>query len=571
MAKRLPLNFYEVQQKQKKKSFFLLLFLFLFYFLAIGLISLVFIVSFGLILSKETLLSGVFLRKLLVFDAAISVIIASFHYLDARKFGASFILKRLDAQPPDLSDRYHKRFANTVDEIRIASGLPRVNPYVIPSFAINSMAVISADDIPNVIVTEGLLSDFTRDELQAVVSHELAHILRGDTFYITLVCSLANFFEKIRQAIEPESHVPRHPSQAEGGAIPHLLVYIAVFFSNAIMHLLSTLISRQREILADAAAVELSRNPKALARAIYKAHQKNSFVGDFNVTYSPLFIVPPESIGSESEGFFANLFNTHPPLMKRIRLLADMIRMRPARIVQEVWEIQKKREAARTLVSSREEAIQSEKSALSSAEEKAEQGGKVWALRDQQGKWQGPYSLEELLFARSFYPYVLVKNLQEGIEARAKEFPQIREAMLRFRRKKFFDPTKQNKCPRCQITLVDSYYEGVPVKICPQCSGKLVDSTFKERIITRKEVKFSEYLMNKAHVFKQEFMENPALMRKISLQSSERILCPSCGSRMLLRPYSLHYVIPVDKCLSCQKIWFDSDELEILQVLIEGR
>ncbi|MDH4257745.1 MAG: hypothetical protein OEV50_02960, partial [Candidatus Aminicenantes bacterium] len=150
MKKRLPLNFYEVQRKQKRKSFFLLLFLFLFYFLAIGLISLVCIVSFGLILSKETLLSGVFLRKLLVFDVALSIIIASFHYLDARKFGASFILKRLDAQPPDLSDRYHKRFANTVDEIRIAGGLPKVNPYVIPSYAINSMAVISADDTPNV-------------------------------------------------------------------------------------------------------------------------------------------------------------------------------------------------------------------------------------------------------------------------------------------------------------------------------------------------------------------------------------------------------------------------------------
>jgi heat shock protein HtpX len=571
MTKRLPLNFYEVQRKQKRKSFFLLLFLFLFYFLAIGFISLVVIVSFGLILSKETLLSGVFLRKFLVFDTALSIIIATFHYLDARKFGASFILRRLDAQPPDLSDRYHKRFANTVDEIRIASGLPKVSSYIIPSFAINSMAVISADDTPNVIVTEGLLSEFTRDELQAVVSHELAHIIRGDTFYITLVCSLANFFEKIKQAIEPESNAPRHPSQAEGGGIPHLLLYIAVFFSNLVMHLLSTLISRQREILADAAAVELSRNPKALARAIYKAHLKNSFVGDFNVTYSPLFIVPPESVGSDSEGFFANLFNTHPPLMKRIRLLANMLRMRPARVIQEVWEIQKKREQARTLVSSLEEAVPTGGSAVSSAEEKVRQEEKVWVLRDQQGKWQGPHSLEELLIARSFYPYVLVKNMQEGIEARAKEFPQIREAMLRIKKKKFLDPTKQNRCPRCQITLVDSYYEGVPIKICLQCNGKLVSSTFKERIITRKEVKFSEYLMNKARVFKQQFMENPTLMRKINLQSPERVLCPSCGSRMVLRPYSLHYVIPVDKCLACQKIWFDADELEILQILIEGR
>jgi len=98
-----------------------------------------------------------------------------------------------------------------------------------------------------------------------------------------------------------------------------------------------------------------------------------------------------------------------------------------------------------------------------------------------------------------------------------------------------------------------------------------VDSTFKERIITRKEVKFSDYLVQKALDFKQNFMQSPIQMKKIAFQKIEKISCPSCGSRMLPRPYSLHYVIPLDKCLSCQKIWFDADELEILQILIEGR
>ena len=97
MAKKPPLDFYEIQSKQRKKSVFLILFLFLFYFFAIGFISVVFVVSFGLILSKETLLSADFLRKLLLFDAAVSIIIATFHYVDARRFGAKFILKRLDA------------------------------------------------------------------------------------------------------------------------------------------------------------------------------------------------------------------------------------------------------------------------------------------------------------------------------------------------------------------------------------------------------------------------------------------------------------------------------------------
>jgi len=572
MAKKPPLNFYEIQNKQRKKSVFLILFLFLFYFFAIGFISVVCVVSFGLILSKETLLSADFLRKILLFDAAVSIIIATFHYVDARRFGATFILKRLDACAPDLSDRYHQRFANTVDEMRIASGLPKVIPHVIPSFAVNSMAVISADDTPNVLVTEGLLAEFTRDEIQAVVAHELAHIIRGDTFYITLVCSLANFFERLRQAIEPDTSYQRHHSQPQGGGVvAHLMVYLAVFLSNIIMHLLSTLISRQREILADAAAVELSRNPKALGRAIYKAHLKNSFVGDFNVTYSPLFIVPPESTGGESDGFFARVFNSHPPLMRRVRLLANMLKTRPARIIQEVWEIQKKREKARTLVSSREEMLQKEASPSMLPEGSPADEGKVWSVQDRQGNWEGPYSLEGLLSSRSFFPLAKVKNLQEEIEARAREFPQIRDAIRKIRKRQFIDPAKQNKCPRCRVSLKGGYYEGVPIKICPQCSGKLVDSTFKERIITRKELKFSEYLTQKAREFKDSFMQRPFQIKKIALAKAEKISCPNCGSRMVPRPYSLHYVIPVDKCMSCHKVWFDADELEILQILIEER
>lgn len=570
MAKKPPIDFYEIQSKQRKKSVFLVLFLFLFYFFAIGLISVIFGVSFGLILSKEALLSADFLRKLLLFDAAVSFAIAIFHYVDARRFGAIFILKRLDAQAPDLSDRYHQRYVNTVDEMRIASGLPKVIPHVIPSFAVNSMAVISADDTPNVLVTEGLLAEFTRDELQAVVAHELAHILRGDTFYITLVCSLANFFERLRQAIEPDTSYHRHHAQPQGGgAVAHLMVYLAVFLSNIIMHLLSTLISRQREILADAAAVELSRNPKALGRAIYKAHIKNSFVGDFNVTYSPLFIVPPESTGGESDGFFARLFNSHPPLMRRIRLLANMLKTRPARIIQEVWEIQKKREKARTLVSSREETLPEEALPSAQPEESPEEAGKVWSVQDRNGNWQGPYSLEELLSVRSFFPLAKVKNLQEEIEARAREFPQIRDAIRKIRKRQFIDPGKQNKCPRCRVPLKGAYYEGVPIKICPQCSGKLVDSTFKERIITRKEIKFSDHLIQKAREFKDTFMRSPFQVKKIAPEKAEKISCPNCGSRMVPRPYSLHYVIPVDKCMSCYKVWFDADELEILQILIE--
>ncbi len=570
MAKNFARDFYDIQRQQWKKSLFLLIVLFAFYFLAIGLVSTVFIAGITFFLSARLFPSGNFFTNFILINAGLSIFIASFHFYDAKKFGARFILKRLRASPPDSSDRYHKRFVNTVEEIRIASGLPKVSPYIIPQFAVNSLALVGSDKTPMVLVTEGLLGEYTRDELQTVAAHELAHIIRGDAFYITLVCSLANMFERLREALEPDD-IPSggaYDPEAKAGGPP--LLYFAATFSSITMRLLSALISREREILADAAAVELSRNPRALARAIYKAHLKNSFVGDFNLTYSPLFIVPPESRADE-EGFFSRLFNSHPPLMKRIRLLANMIKTKPAQIIEEVWSIRRAREKARTTLYSPEEARQERAPAAQPAGDPSSQEAKIWSIRDPKGTWQGPYSMEELLFLRIFTPMIWIKNLQEQIEAPAREFPQIRTALRNLAQKKPINPAKQNRCPRCRLPLGDDFYEGVAIKTCRRCRGKLVDAGVMERIITRKEVAFSDYIIKKAKDFEQRFMQNPFLTAKTIARRSSRISCPNCGSRMLPRPYTYQYIIPVDKCLSCEKIWFDTDELEIVQILTEKK
>ena len=562
-------DFYETQRQQWKKSLFLLLVLFVFYLCAIGFITFVFLLSFGVFFAETLFHTSKTLMAIFPVLVLIAVLIAVFHFYDAKMFGAKFIRKRMQAEPPDYSDRYHKQYANTVEEIRLATGMPEVTSFVIPSFAINSMALMEANNTPSILVSEGLLSEFTRDELQAVVAHELAHVLRGDTFYITLVCSLANFFERLRHAAEPEAETGGPPGQQQsgGGAV---LLFIALTISSFIMHLLSTLISRQREVLADAAAVEFSRNPRALARAIYKAHLKNSFVGDFNLTYSPLFIVPPRSKG-DYESFFGRAFNSHPPLMMRIKLLAEMVPTEPAKIIEEVWEIQKNREDARDILLAQEERRKEGDSPQSVQTDPPTQESKFWSIKDSKGTWHGPYSLEEILFLPFFTPLIPIKNQQEGIIAQAREFPQIREARLRILKKKPLDPTQQNLCPRCRIALRETFYEGVPLKVCPQCQGKLIDSALVDRIVARKEMAFSKKLMEKARVFRDEYMLNPTQTKKINPDVSPKIYCPNCGSQMLLRAYNYYYVIPVDKCLSCHKVWFDSDEMEVLQILIEHR
>jgi Zn-dependent protease with chaperone function/Zn-finger nucleic acid-binding protein len=500
MDRKRPLDFYEIQKRQWQRSLLLFAVLILFYFVAMGVVVLAVYLSVGA-LAATGFWGAPFLTRLLLWVLGIAVLIAVFQYYDARKFGAAYILKRLDARRPDLADRYHKELADTVEEMRIAGGLPEVRPYVIPSFAVNSMALVEADGTPAVAVTEGLLADCSRDEMQAVAAHELAHVLRGDAFYVTLVCSLANFLEKLRQAIEPEdTPAEDRVDGGRGGATP-VLIYGALTLTSIGMHLLSMLLSREREILADGAASELGRNPAALARALYKAHLKSTFVGEFSLTYSPLFIVAPALTSDDEEGFWSRLFNSHPPLMRRIRLLAQQAGLRPSQIIERVWESRRMREEARVLVH--------------------------------------PFSLDRLA------------NLP------GKDKP--------------LSPSARNRCPRCRVPLMETFYEGVAMLACGQCGGKLVDASSMDRIILRREVAFSEELLKKARDFQDEFLLNPVKKQRAKEDASKGLFCPNCGQRMRTLPYSYQHFIPVDKCLSCYKIWFDADELEVLQILIEKK
>ena len=573
-----PRDFYEIQKAQRRKSLFLFAAVLAFHFFAFGLIALAFLASFGLVFSWGPLGSPAFWPRFLLFDLAAAAVIAVFHFQDARNNGPAFILRRLQAATPDASDRYHVQLLDTVDEIRIAAGLPRVNVYVLPTFAVNSLALIERDGTPAVAVTEGLLAEGTRDELQAVAAHELAHIARGDAFYLTLVCSLANLFERFKDALEPETDDRPAGQGARGGGFPPVLFYVAVAVSAVVMRLLSTLVSRERELLADAAAVELSRAPESLARAIYRAQVKNSFVGDFSLSYAPLFMVRPDARDAP-DGFLGRAFSSHPPLMKRLGALSAMVRKKPEAIVKAVWDEERTRERARGVLHSYEEAQKEQLDLFPAAAAggpagaaPAEEAG-VWLLAGPvEGGWEGPLTTAELVCRPRFSPIVKVRNTQEGVEAKARDFPQVRVALRNLARKKPLAPGRENLCPRCRVPLAESFYEGVSIKACGRCRGRLVDAALVDRIIARREYAFSDELVAKARDFRDKVLLNPLKKgRKEAETAAGRTPCPNCGYGMVARPYNYQYFIPVDKCLSCSKIWFDGDELEMLQVLIEMR
>lgn len=99
----------------------------------------------------------------------------------------------------------------------------------------------------------------------------------------------------------------------------------------------------------------------------------------------------------------------------------------------------------------------------------------------------------------------------------------------------------------------------------------MVKSSYVDRIIARKEIGFSPELKEKAEKFRIFFLDSPRGYSQLKLQKGKKVFCPACTGKMTPRPFNYSYVLPVEKCLSCGQIWFDADELEILQILIEER
>ena len=561
-------EFYGVQRAQRVKTLGLFAVLLLFYVGAVGLLALSVLLSVGLFLTGGSFLTGTILARFAAGVVAVAALVAVLHFREARRSGAAYILKRLQAAPAERADLYHARFANAVEEIAIACGRPGVKARILPSSAFNSLALIEADGTAVVAATEGLLAEASRDELLAVVAHELAHIVRGDALFVTLACSLAGLFDRLRESLQPENDRP--PSDVPGAdrsGSPAFFLYGAAAVSSVVLRLLSALISREREVLADAAAVEFGRDPAALARAIYKAHVRRSFVGDFSATYEPLFMVSPKLEG-DSEKPWARIVSTHPPVMSRVRRLAAMAGLSGAEIIRRVHVEAEERAEARLELKAEAPPVISSGRAIDGA---AGEVGQVWFIRAKRGEWEGPFRLDDLVTLPEFGPQARVKEGADGIEARAREFPSVRAAWTARRRRRPARAEGVHARPRCRRPLADSFYEGVALRSCLSCGGKLVGTEVMDRILARREVGFASDLVSKAKAFQERFEEDPVAVHKISEKLRPVLLCPACGYPTRPRPYNYQYYVPVDKCLSCGAIWFDADELEILQILVERR
>lgn len=231
--------------------------------------------------------------------------------------GGSAVATMLGGQlvNPNTTDPAERRLLNVVEEMAIASGTPVPQVYVLPDPSINAFAAGYSQSDAVIGVTQGCMRLLNRDELQGVIAHEFSHILNGDMrLNIKLTCLVFG----ILGIATVGRLLLRMRSRGKGagaiqllGLLLFLIGSIGVFFGR----LIQSAISRQREHLADASAVQFTRNPAGLAGALKK-------IG--GLIYGSRIASPHAS--EVCHMFFANglrssLFATHPPLEQRIRAL----------------------------------------------------------------------------------------------------------------------------------------------------------------------------------------------------------------------------------------------------------
>jgi heat shock protein HtpX len=215
---------------------------------------------------------------------------------------------------------------NVVEEMAIAAGLPMPKVYIIQDSAPNAFATGRDPEHASVAVTSGLLNKLNRDELQGVIAHEMSHVGNFDIRYAMLVGVLVGTTVLISDFFLRGLWFGGGGRGRGGGGGYAQLVMIIIAVVLAILaplfaRLLQLSISRQREYLADASAVRLTRNPKGLADALQKISGDREVLEAANRATAHLYIVNPVK-GFEKRA--KGLFSTHPPIEERIQILRSM-------------------------------------------------------------------------------------------------------------------------------------------------------------------------------------------------------------------------------------------------------
>lgn len=238
-------------------------------------------------------------------------------FLIAFFFHRQLIMRATGSKP--LERRTHKRVYNLVENLCLAEGMPKMpRIYVIEDASLNAFASGIHSGSYAVSLSRGIIEKLSDEELEAVIAHELTHIKNRDTRLLVVSIIFVGIFAFLSEIMFKTIRYKREGGKGEGlwfaGAIGLSTLAYGVSL------LIQLAISRKREFMADAGAVEMTRKPGALASALRKisADARIEAVGRKDV--AQLFIEHPQ----ERTNWFERLFSTHPPIAERIAFLEQL-------------------------------------------------------------------------------------------------------------------------------------------------------------------------------------------------------------------------------------------------------
>ena len=232
-------------------------------------------------------------------------------------FNTQMIQAATHSQP--LQRRDNMRVYNLTENLCMSVGMTMPKLYIIETDALNAFASGINQQTYAVTLTRGIINRLTDEELEGVIAHELTHIRNRDVRLLIVTIVFVGIFAAIadiafRSVISSSFSSSRRKDDKGGGA----LIMVVVIIVAAVVYFLSILfklaLSRSREYMADAGAVEMTHNSLALASALRKISGHSTLEEVQNDEVKELFI------DYKAEGFFA-LFATHPPIEKRIAVL----------------------------------------------------------------------------------------------------------------------------------------------------------------------------------------------------------------------------------------------------------
>lgn len=213
-----------------------------------------------------------------------------------------------------------------VESLCIGAGLPLPKVYVINDTAINAFATGRDPKHAVICVTTGCIERLSKAELEGIIAHELSHIQNYDirlmsivVVLVGLVALLADLFMRSMWWAGPK----RERSGGNAQAIFLLIGFVLAILSPLIATLIQLAISRKREYLADASGALLTRYPEGLASALEKIGKDKEPLEAANNATAHLYIANPFK-SKELHNWFSGLFNTHPPIEERIKILRSM-------------------------------------------------------------------------------------------------------------------------------------------------------------------------------------------------------------------------------------------------------